>query len=139
LPLRLGQRGPFPEPDFYINLGDVIYETASNVAGSAKDPNNAANPAPWLNSPSVTLSGTIPAPSATGATQAQLFADYSKKYRENFFPVNTGGQNSLQVLYAAQINYTTWDNHELGNRQYINGGAPAAVLAGCHEPVWMHG
>src|SRR5262249_46373857 len=47
-----------------------------------------------------------------------------------FLPVNVGGQNSLQVLYAAQGNYTTWDNHELGNRQYINGGAPAGGSVG---------
>src|SRR5262249_27434093 len=67
---------------------------------------------------------------ATWATQTQLKADYEKKYRENFLPVNTGGQNSLQVLYSAQSNYTTWDNHELGNRQYINGGAPAGGPVG---------
>ena len=66
----------------------------------------------------------------TFATQAQLFADYSKKYRENFLPVNVGGQNCLQVLYAAQGNYTTWDNHELGNRKYIDGGAPAGGSVG---------
>ena len=114
--------------DFYINLGDTIYENASNVAGD--------NGASWLNSPSVTLSGSsaslngLPVAGTTFATQAQLRADYSKKYRENFLPVNTGGQNSLQILYASQGNYTTYDNHELGNRQYINGGAPAGGSVG---------
>jgi hypothetical protein len=93
------------------------------------------NGAPWLNSPSVTLSGSSASlnapPTFLGfATAAQLKADYQKKYRENFLPVNTGGQNSLQVLYAAQGNYTTYDNHELGNRQYINGGAPAGGSIG---------
>jgi hypothetical protein len=121
---------PAQQLDFYVNLGDVIYETASNLTTSG-----AHNGAPWLNSPSVTLSGSSASlnglPTATGfATQAQLKADYEKKYRENFLPVNTGGQNSLQVLYAAQGNYTTWDNHELGNRQYINGGAPAGGSVG---------
>src|SRR5262249_41136563 len=38
--------------------------------------------------------------------------------------------NSLQILYAAQGNYTTWDNHELGNRKYIDGGAPAGGSVG---------
>lgn len=108
--------------DFYVNLGDVIYENASKVLG-----NNAAA---YLNSPSVTLSGAIPTPSATGATQAQLFADYSKKYREQFLPVNTGGQNGLKDFFAAQGNYTLYDNHELGNKQYINGGAPAGGVVG---------
>src|SRR5262249_54496202 len=43
---------------------------------------------------------------------------------------NSPGQNSLQVLYASQGNYTLYDNHELGNRQYINGGAPAGGSVG---------
>jgi phosphodiesterase/alkaline phosphatase D-like protein len=126
-PYALATQLPAQNLDFYINLGDTIYENASNVGG-----NNAA---PWLNSPSVTLSGSSASlngvPTFLGfATQAQLRADYQKKYRENFLPVNVGGQASLQVLYAAQGNYTTWDNHELGNRQYINGGAPAGGSIG---------
>ena len=127
-PYALAATFPEQDLDFYINLGDTIYENASNVAGD-----NAAN---WLNSPSVTLSGSsaslngVPVAGTTFATQVQLRADYSKKYRENFSPVNTGGQNSLQILYASQGNYTTYDNHELGNRQYINGGAPAGGSVG---------
>ena len=131
-PYALASVIPAQNLDFYVNLGDVIYENLSNVAG-----NNGAS---WLNSPSVTLSNDslsfngIPRafiPAGTPfATQAQLKADYEKKYRENFLPVNTGGQNSLQVLYAAQGNYTTWDNHELGNRKYIDGGAPAGGSVG---------
>jgi PhoD-like phosphatase, N-terminal domain len=131
-PYALATVIPSKNLDFYINLGDVIYENGSNVSGS--------NGASYLNSPSVTLSNDslsfngvprafIPG-AAPFATQAQLFADYSKKYRENFLPVNTGGQNGLQVLYAAQGNYTTWDNHELGNRKYIDGGAPAGGSVG---------
>jgi phosphodiesterase/alkaline phosphatase D-like protein len=131
-PYPLASVIPSQNLDFYQNLGDVIYETASNVAG-----NNGAS---YLNSPAVTLSNDslsfngVPRAFIPGstpfATQAQLQADYSRKYDENFLPVNTGGQNSLQPLYAAQGNYTTWDNHELGNRKYIDGGAPAGGSVG---------
>jgi phosphodiesterase/alkaline phosphatase D-like protein len=134
-PYALASVLPSQNLDFYVSLGDVIYETASNLTASG-----AHNGEPWLNSPSVTLSG--PAATLNGdpndtavantcknnttwATLAQLTADYQKKYREQFLPVNSGGQNSLQVMFAGQGNYTTYDNHELGNRQYINGGAPA--------------
>ncbi|MEI7954609.1 MAG: alkaline phosphatase family protein [Verrucomicrobiota bacterium] len=127
-PYALASTLPGQALDFYVNLGDTIYENASNVAG------NAATP--YLNSPSVTLSGStaslngVPAAGTTFATQAQLFADYSKKYREQFLPVNIGGQNCLKDFYAGQGNYTLLDNHELGNRQYINGGAPAGGSVG---------
>ncbi|MFI3138292.1 MAG: alkaline phosphatase D family protein, partial [Methylococcaceae bacterium] len=122
-PYALASTIPAQNFDFFVNLGDVIYENASNAG--ATDGKPGVN-----NSPSVTLSGTVPAPSATGATIAQLFTDYSKKYREQFQAVNAGGQNSLQTFYAAQGNYTLYDNHELGNRQYINGGAPAGGSVG---------
>src|SRR5262245_11084010 len=99
--------------DFFAFLGDTIYETAST--GSAA----AAN------------TGTIPGPTTNGASPATLFSDYSRKYREQFLPVNAGGQNSLQTFFAAQGNYTLFDNHELGNRQYINGGAaPGGAVDG---------
>jgi phosphodiesterase/alkaline phosphatase D-like protein len=98
--------------DFFVWDGDTIYETGS--AGS----------------PAVNVSGSIPAPSAAGATQAQLFNDYSRKYREQFLAVNPGGQKCLEPLFASQGNYTVLDNHELGNRQYINGGAPAGGPVG---------
>jgi uncharacterized protein YjiK/phosphodiesterase/alkaline phosphatase D-like protein len=134
-PYALANVIPSQQLDFYLNLGDVIYETASNLTTSG--PHNGQ---PWLNSPSVTLSNEsltfdgiprsfIPA-GVPFATQAQLKADYEKKYRENFLPVNVDGQNSLQILHAAQGNYTTWDNHELGNRKYIDGGAPAGGSVG---------
>jgi phosphodiesterase/alkaline phosphatase D-like protein len=129
-PYALASVIPSQSLDFYVNLGDVIYENASNLTTSGTH-----NGQPWLNSPSVTVSGSSSSlngvPTSTGfATEAQLKADYEKKYRENFLPVNVDGQNSLQVLYGAQGNYTTWDNHELGNRQYINGGAPAGGSVG---------
>src|SRR5439155_13089527 len=75
-PYALASLFPSQNLDFFVFLGDTIYENAS--AGS----------------PSVTLSGTIPAPSTNGATRAQLFNDYSKKYREQFLPVNPGGNRS---------------------------------------------
>jgi hypothetical protein len=131
-PFALGSVLPSQHLDFYLNLGDVIYETASNVNGNIGTS--------YLNSPSVTLSNDsltfngVPRAFIPGgipfATQIQLKADYEKKYRENFLPVNAGGQNSLQVMYAAQGNYTTWDNHELGNRKYIDGGARAGGSVG---------
>jgi phosphodiesterase/alkaline phosphatase D-like protein len=129
-PFALASVIPSQNLDFYINLGDVIYETASNLTLTT-----GHNSQPWLNSPAVTLSGSSASlngvPTSIGfATAAQLQADYERKYRETFRPVNTSGQNSLQVLYAAQGNYTTYDNHELGNRQYINGGAPAGGSVG---------
>ena len=64
------------------------------------------------------------------ATDLQLFNDFSRKYRELVFPVNVGGQNCLQPFFAGQGNYTAYDNHELGNKQYINGGAPAGLGVG---------
>jgi uncharacterized protein YjiK/phosphodiesterase/alkaline phosphatase D-like protein len=83
--------------DFYGNVGDTIYETASTgspaAADAAKDP-------------------------------AQALIDYHRKYLENLQPVNPGGFASLQTLFASQGNYTQLDNHELGNKQLINGGAP---------------
>jgi phosphodiesterase/alkaline phosphatase D-like protein len=129
-PYALATQVPLQNLDFYVSLGDVIYETASNLTTSG-----AHNGQSWLNSPSVTLSGASSSlngvPTFTGfATQAQLKSDYEKKYREQFLPVNTGGQNALQPMYSGQSNYTTWDNHELGNRQYINGGAPAGGSIG---------
>ena len=121
-PYALASVIPSENLDFYVNLGDTIYETASTVLGSPG--------LSYTNSPAVTSSGTIPTPSSTGATLAQLFADYSKKYREQFLPIHTGGQNGLQSFYAAQGNYTLSDNHELGNKQFINGGAPAGGAVG---------
>lgn len=47
-PYALASVIPAQNLDFYVNLGDAIYENASNVAG-----NNGAS---WLNSPSVKLS-----------------------------------------------------------------------------------
>jgi acid phosphatase len=139
-PYALASQVPNENLDFYFNCGDTIYETASASTGSFNDAASTLN-APdttWKISPSVTLSGQsaslngVPDGLTGGpyATQAQLFHDFSQKYREQFLPVNTGGQNGLQSFYAGQANYTVNDNHELGNRQYINGGAPAGGSVG---------
>jgi phosphodiesterase/alkaline phosphatase D-like protein len=98
--------------DFFVFDGNTVYETASAFSGAAA------------------LTGTIPSPSPSGATQVQLFNDYSRKNREQFIAVNSGGQKNLQPLFAAQGNYTLLNNHELGDRQYINGGAAAGGAVG---------
>jgi phospholipase C/phosphodiesterase/alkaline phosphatase D-like protein len=101
--------------DFFMNVGDTIYETAST--GSA----------------AVNASGSFGAglpTSGSGATMSQLYADYTRKYREQFIAVNPGGQNCLQDFFAAQGNYTLLDNHELGNKQYMHGGAAAGGSVG---------
>ena len=84
--------------DYFIFLGDTMYETASTGSPAAAD--SFASP------------------------QAAL-ADYRRKYLENIQPVHPGGFPGLQAMFAAQGNYTLLDNHELGNRQFISGGAPA--------------
>lgn len=111
-PYPLASVFPTLNLDYFVFLGDTMYEAASQ--GSA----------------AVALSGTLPAPSASGATEAQLFDDYSRKYREQFLAVNAGGQECLKPLFASQGNYTLLDNHELGNRQYINGGAAPGDTVG---------
>src|SRR6185295_2311445 len=50
-PYALASVIPSQQLDFYLNLGDVIYETASNLTVSGTH-----NGQPWLTSPSVTLS-----------------------------------------------------------------------------------
>lgn len=100
--------------DFFVFLGDTIYETAASGSPAAAVPTLGAAPA------------NLPA----------VLTDYHRKYRENLVgvtpagvPTSSAGQQGLKSLYAAQGNYTLLDNHELGNRQYINGGAPIAALS----------
>jgi phosphodiesterase/alkaline phosphatase D-like protein len=89
--------------DYFIFLGDTMYETKSKLSPATADP---------------------------FANSTQALADYRRKYRENLEPVTPGGLSSLQRLYASQGNYTLLDNHELGNKQFINGGAPAGTPLG---------
>jgi phosphodiesterase/alkaline phosphatase D-like protein len=86
--------------DYFVFLGDTIYETASKGSPATADP--VANP-------------------------AQALLDYRRKYLENIQPINLDGFGGLQTLYRSQGNYTLLDNHELGNKQLINGGASAAL------------
>jgi phosphodiesterase/alkaline phosphatase D-like protein len=114
-PYALASQVPAKNLDFFMFDGDTEYETSASIG-----------------SPAVTSTGNIPDPTVTvpTATDSQLFNDFSRKYREQFLPVNVGGQNCLQPFFAGQGNYTAYDNHELGNKQYINGGAPAGAGVG---------
>ena len=112
-PYALASQIPAKNYDFFVFDGDTIYETSASIG-----------------SPAVASTGTIPAPSTNGATAATLKADFSRKYREQYLPVNAGGQPALKAFYTGQGNYTMLDNHELGNKQYINGGAPAGGPVG---------
>ena len=114
-PYALASQVPAKNLDFFMFDGDTEYETSASIG-----------------SPAVHSTGNIPDPTVTvpTATQSQLFDDFSRKYREQFLPVNVGGQNCLQSFFAGQGNYTAYDNHELGNKQYINGGAPAGGPVG---------
>jgi 3-phytase/alkaline phosphatase D len=85
--------------DYFVWLGDTIYETAST--GSAATADAVANP-------------------------SQALIDYQRKYLENIQPTSTNGFSSLETLFTSQGNYTVLDNHELGNKQLINGGAPSS-------------
>ncbi|BAZ13044.1 putative phosphodiesterase/alkaline phosphatase D [Calothrix sp. NIES-4071] len=106
-----GQWRPYPSTqnfdklnlDYFILLGDAIYETKSAISEATADP-------------------------FTNTSQALL--DYRRKYREQLEPVKKGGFTGLQKLFAANGNYTLLDNHELANKQFINGGAPAGTPEG---------
>ena len=114
-PYTLGNNFTANNFDFFMNIGDTIYETAST--GSA----------------AVTASGSFGAglpTNTTGANPSTLYSDYTRKYREQFIAINSGGQNCLQDFFAAQGNYTLLDNHELGNKQYMHGGAAAGGQVG---------
>jgi alkaline phosphatase D len=106
-----GQWRPYPSTqnfdklnlDYFIWLGDTIYETKSVISAATADP--FVNP-------------------------REALADYHRKYREQLEPVKPGGFPGLQKLFAANGNYTLFDNHELANKQFINGGAPAGTPEG---------
>jgi phosphodiesterase/alkaline phosphatase D-like protein len=114
-PYALASQVPAKNLDFFMFDGDTEYETSASIG-----------------SPAVHSTGNIPDPTVltATATRSQLFDDFSRKYREQFLPVNAGGENCLQSFFAGQGNYTTYDNHELGNKQYINGGAAGGGAVG---------
>ena len=95
-PYPLVQRFGELNLDYFVFLGDTMYETASTGSPAAVDP---------------------------FADPVQALADYRRKYLENILPVKPGGFPGLQALFAAQGNYTLLDNHELGNAQFMSGGA----------------
>src|SRR5262249_2062895 len=95
--------------DYFIWLGDTIYETASGQGTPNSSP--AVN-----NTPNI--------------------ADYWRKYREQFLPVSTGSYPGLQSFFDSTGHYTLLDNHELGNRQFINGGAPASAPFNTTDPQY---
>ncbi|MBV9123562.1 MAG: alkaline phosphatase D family protein [Planctomycetes bacterium] len=106
--------------NYFVWLGDTIYETASG------SPNNP----PDNNSPAVPSSAT--AANLTGSGLAAMEAAYWTKYRQQLQPVSTGSypglgdmSSGLQGFFDSTGHYTLLDNHELGNKQLINGGAPA--------------
>lgn len=107
--------------DAFVFLGDTIYETASGGGG----PN--ASPAAFV--PSFTSNAITP------ADAQQITDSYRRKYREQFGTTAPGGFPGLTSFFAAQGNYTVLDNHELGNNQYINGGAPADAIRNDVDPA----
>src|SRR5262249_4129724 len=86
--------------DYFIWLGDTIYETASGQGTPNFSPAVNANP---------------------------NVAENWTKYKQQFLPVYTGSYPGLTSFFDATGHYTLLDNHELGNRQYINGGAPSSA------------
>jgi phosphodiesterase/alkaline phosphatase D-like protein len=88
--------------DFFAFIGDTIYETASKSSVATADP--VIDP-------------------------ARALIDYHAKYLENLTPTTAGGFTGLQTFFASQGNYTSLDNHELGNKQLINGGAPVSLAS----------
>jgi hypothetical protein len=91
--------------DYFVWLGDTIYETASGQ-------------------------GTPNSSPAVANTNPPNIADYWRKYREQFLPVSTGPYAGLTNFFDSNGHYTLLDNHELGNKQFINGGAPQGTPAG---------
>ena len=104
--------------NYFVWLGDTIYETAS---GSASTDNI---------SPAVPSSAV--ASNLTGSGLTAMEQAYWAKYRQQLQPVNNGpypglgdASSGLQGFFDSTGHYTLLDNHELGNKQLINGGAPA--------------
>jgi phosphodiesterase/alkaline phosphatase D-like protein len=96
--------------DTFIWLGDTIYETASG--STATDNISPVTPS------------TAVAANITPANLPALEQAYWAKYRQQLQPVSTGPDAGLQTFFASTGHFTLLDNHELGNKQVINGGAP---------------
>jgi phosphodiesterase/alkaline phosphatase D-like protein len=98
--------------NYFVWLGDTIYETASGTAGNNLSP--------------VTPS-TSTASNLTPAGLTAMQAAYWAKYKQQFIPVSTGSDPGLTSFFSSDGHYTLLDNHELGNKQVINGGAPTGT------------
>jgi alkaline phosphatase D len=108
--------------DFFVFLGDVMYETASTGSPAVPDISGA----------------TIDATPLSDALNA-----YNRKYLENVLGVDpasglpsAAGQQSLQPMLAATGSYTLLDNHELGNRSLQSGGAPPTAPPDAVDPAF---
>jgi phosphodiesterase/alkaline phosphatase D-like protein len=106
--------------DYFVWLGDTIYETASGSTSTD-------NVSPAVPSSSV-------ASNLTGAGLTAMQQAYFAKYQQQLQPVNTGAYPGLgdtypglQGFFDSTGHYTLLDNHELGNKQLINGGAPEGL------------
>src|SRR5262249_49945417 len=96
--------------DYFVWLGDTIYETASGGTGPNASPLT----------PSTSVASNLTPDGLAAMEQA-----YWAKYRQQFQPVSTGPDPGLQSFFSSTGHYTLLDNHELGHKQVINGGAPA--------------
>jgi phosphodiesterase/alkaline phosphatase D-like protein len=113
---------PTQKLDFFVFLGDAMYETASTGSPAV---------------PLITGETTDPAQLEEGLKA------YDRKYLENVLGVDpaTGqpsaaGQQSLQPMLAATGSYTLLDNHELGNRSLQSGGAPPSAPPDSTDPAF---
>jgi 3-phytase/alkaline phosphatase D len=95
--------------DYFVWLGDTIYETASGQG----TPNF---------SPAVSNTPTL--------------SDYWAKYRQQLQPVSTGSYPGLQNFFDSTGHYTLLDNHETGNREFQSGGAPAGAAFNTTNPAF---
>jgi len=80
-PYALAGQVPARNLDFFMFDGDTEYETSASIG-----------------SPVVHSTGNIPDPTVTvpTATESQLFDDFSRKYREQFVPVNIETQSAYR-------------------------------------------
>ncbi len=113
---------PAQKLDFFIFLGDAMYETASTGSPAV---------------PLITGETTDPTRLEEGLKA------YDRKYLENVLGVDpaTGqpsasGQQSLQPMLAATGSYTLLDNHDLGNRSLQSGGAPPSAPPETTDPAF---
>jgi hypothetical protein len=105
--------------DFFVFLGDAMYETASTgspavplITGETADPTRLEE---GLKAYTGNIWRTCAVDPATGQPSAS-------------------GQQSLQPMLAATGSYTLLDNHELGNRSLQSGGAPPSAPPETTDP-----